>query len=94
MLGHLVNASGSVELGLTVLGLRDGFIPPTINLTDPDPGCDLDFVPNVGRARQFDHAMKLSLAFGGHLVAAVVRRWNGANGFAYPTVRTRQNEAA
>jgi 3-oxoacyl-(acyl-carrier-protein) synthase len=78
MLGHLVNASGSVELALTALALRDGFAPPTLNLTNPDPDCDLDCVPLVGRARPFEHAIKLSIAFGGHLAAIVLRRWDGA----------------
>ena len=78
MLGHLVNASGSVELALTALALRDGFAPPTLNLTNPDPECDLDCVPLVGRARPFEHAIKLSIAFGGHLAAIVLRRWDGA----------------
>jgi 3-oxoacyl-(acyl-carrier-protein) synthase len=86
MLGHLVNASGSVELALTTLALRDGFVPPTLNLTDPDPECDLDCVPLVGQPRRVQAALKLSLAFGGHLVAVVLRRWNDARcGFAYPT---------
>ena len=85
MLGHLVNASGPVELGLTVLGMRDGFAPPTLNLKEPDPSCDLDFVPMQGRSNRFQHAMKLSLAFGGHLVGAIIRRWNDAStGFRYP----------
>jgi 3-oxoacyl-(acyl-carrier-protein) synthase len=79
MLGHLVNASGSVELALTALALRDGFAPPTLNLTNPDPDCDLDCVPLVGRARPFEHAIKLSIAFGGHLAAIVLRRWDGAD---------------
>ena len=78
MLGHLVNASGSVELALTALALRDGFAPPTLNLTNPDPQCDLDCVPLVGRIRPFEHAIKLSIAFGGHLAAIVLRRWDGA----------------
>ena len=78
MLGHLVNASGSVELALTALALRDGFAPPTLNLTHPDPQCDLDCVPLVGRMRPFEHAIKLSIAFGGHLAAIVLRRWDGA----------------
>jgi 3-oxoacyl-(acyl-carrier-protein) synthase len=78
MLGHLVNASGSVELALTALALRDGFAPPTLNLTNPDPDCDLDCVPLVGRMRPFEHAIKLSIAFGGHLAAIVLRRWDGA----------------
>jgi 3-oxoacyl-(acyl-carrier-protein) synthase len=85
MLGHLVNASGSVELAITTLALRDGFAPPTLNLTDPDPECDLDCLPQVGRSVRFQHALKLSLAFGGHLVAVALRRWNDVqSGFAYP----------
>jgi 3-oxoacyl-(acyl-carrier-protein) synthase len=75
MLGHLVNASGSVELAITALALRDGFAPPTMNLTDPDPECDLDCIPMVGRVRPLEHALKLSIAFGGHLAAVSLRRW-------------------
>lgn len=91
MLGHLVNASGSVELALTVLGMRDGYAPPTLNLQNQDPRCDLDFVPSRARANRFQHAMKLSLAFGGHLVAAIVRRWNDVeSGFAYPVEERRR----
>jgi 3-oxoacyl-(acyl-carrier-protein) synthase len=87
-LGHLVNASGSVELALTTLALRDGFVPPTANLTDQDPECDLDCVPLVGQPRQVQTALKLALAFGGHLVAVAIRRWNDArSGFAYPPRR-------
>jgi 3-oxoacyl-(acyl-carrier-protein) synthase len=78
MLGHLVNASGTVELALTALAMRDGFAPPTMNLTHPDPACDLDCVPLVGRRVPFEHSLKLSIAFGGHLAALVVRRWNDA----------------
>jgi 3-oxoacyl-(acyl-carrier-protein) synthase len=78
MLGHLVNASGSVELAITALALRDGFAPPTLNLTTPDPECDLDCIPLVGRVRPLEHALKLSIAFGGHLAAVALRRWTGA----------------
>jgi 3-oxoacyl-(acyl-carrier-protein) synthase len=85
MLGHLVNASGSVELAVTTLALRDGFVPPTLNLTNPDPKCDLDCIPLIGRRSRFEHALKLSVAFGGHLAAVTLRRWNDAQtGFAYP----------
>ncbi len=88
MLGHLVNASGSVELALTTLALRDGFVPPTLNLTDPDPQCDLNCVPLIGQSRRVQTALKLSLAFGGHLVAVALRRWNDARtGFSYPVSR-------
>lgn len=85
MLGHLVNAAGSVEMAITVLALRDGFAPPTLNLTHPDPDCDLDCIPLVGRPYRFDHALKLSIAFGGHLAAVALRRWNDPRtGFDYP----------
>ena len=88
ILGHLVNASGSVELALTALALRDGFVPPTMNLTDPDPDCDLNCVPLIGQTDRVQVAMKLALAFGGHLVAIAIRRWNDARtGFQYPTRR-------
>ena len=76
MLGHLVNASGVVELAITVLALRDGFAPPTLNLSDQDPRCNLDCVPQVGRAGRLEWALKLSVAFGGHLVAVAARRWD------------------
>lgn len=85
MIGHLVNASGSVETAVTALALRDGFLPPTINLEDPDPRCELDHVALTGRVRRPQIAMKLSVAFGGHLVALVLRRWEEAQGgFGYP----------
>jgi 3-oxoacyl-(acyl-carrier-protein) synthase len=77
MLGHLVNASGSVELAITALALRDGFAPPTLNLTEPDPECDLDCIPMYGRVQPLEHALKLSIAFGGHLAAIALRRWSG-----------------
>jgi len=91
ILGHLVNASGTVELALTVLGMRDGYAPPTISLEQQDPALDLDFVPQVVRSNRFQCAIKMSLAFGGHLVAAAVRRWNNADsGFAYPDAPVRR----
>ena len=84
-LGHLVNAAGSVELAITALALRDGFVPPTLNLTHPDPECDLDCVPQIGRSLKLEFAMKLSVAFGGHLGAIILRRWNDArSGFGEP----------
>jgi 3-oxoacyl-(acyl-carrier-protein) synthase len=85
MLGHLLTAAGSVELAVTTLALRDGFVPPTLNLTDQDPECDLDCTPLIGRLRRFNHALKISVAFGGHLAAVALRRWNdAASGFEYP----------
>ena len=84
VMGHLVNAAGSVELAISILALRDGFAPPTVNLTDPDPECDLDCIPFVGRQQQFEHALKLSVAFGGHLAAIALRRWSDAGDRSLP----------
>ena len=87
-LGHMINSAGAAELAITALAMRDGFAPPTLNLTDPDPACAFDCLPLVGRTNQFQHALKLSLAFGGHLVAILLSRWNdAANGYAYPAIR-------
>lgn len=88
VLGHLINAAGSVELAITTLALRDGFAPPTMNLHRQDPECDLDCLPMFGREVQFEHALKLSVAFGGHLAAVALRRWNDeVSGFAYPALK-------
>jgi 3-oxoacyl-[acyl-carrier-protein] synthase II len=74
-IGHLLGAAGAAELALTCLAVRDGFVPPTLNLDDPDPACDLDGTPHVGRPRAIRAALKLSIGFGGHLAVAVVRGW-------------------
>lgn len=73
-LGHLLGAAGSVETAVMLLALRDGIIPPTVNLNHPDPQCDLDYVPCESRSQSLQTAMKLSLGFGGHLAAALFRR--------------------
>jgi 3-oxoacyl-[acyl-carrier-protein] synthase II len=72
-IGHLLGAAGSAELAIACLAIRDGFVPPTLNLDDPDPACDLDATPHVGRPRPIRAALKLSIGFGGHLAAAVLR---------------------
>ena len=74
ILGHLINAAGSVELAITALAMRDGFVPPTLNLTHPDPQCDLDCIPLVGRKNSIGCALKLSVAFGGTLAAVALKR--------------------
>jgi 3-oxoacyl-(acyl-carrier-protein) synthase len=85
VLGHMVNAAGGAELAITLLAMRDGFAPPTMNLTDPDPELTFDCLPLVGRRNRFQNSLKLSVAFGGHLVAVALSRWNeAASGFAYP----------
>ena len=71
-LGHLLGASGGVELIFCALALRDGVIPPTINLENPDPLCDLDYTPNTARRRNISMAMSNSFGFGGHNGSLVI----------------------
>jgi len=78
-IGHLLGGAGSVELAATLLAMRDGLVPPTANLTEPDPDCSLDYTPVKARPRRIETALKLSLGFGGHLAAAVLRAWDGQN---------------
>ena len=65
MIGHLLGAAGSVEAILTILALRDGVAPPTINLDNPSPGCDLNYVPHHAQERVIRHALSNSFGFGG-----------------------------
>ena len=76
MIGHTLGAAGAIEAIFCVLGMRDGVIPPTINLDDPDPHCDLDYVPNASRKKAFDISMSNSMGFGGHNASLVIRRWS------------------
>jgi 3-oxoacyl-[acyl-carrier-protein] synthase II len=73
-LGHSLGASGGIEMVVTVKALAQGVIPPTINLTNPDPVCDLDYTPNAARERRFNYAMSNSFGFGGHNASVVVGR--------------------
>jgi len=66
MTGHMLGAAGAVEAIACVLALREGVVPPTIGLTEPDPDCDLDYVPLEARKADFDAALSSSLGFGGH----------------------------
>jgi len=77
MVGHLLGASGGVEMIATVLTIGRGIIPPTINLDTPDPQCDLDYVPNVAREQKVDLAMSNSFGFGGHNASLLVSRFTG-----------------
>ncbi|HXW90184.1 MAG TPA: beta-ketoacyl-ACP synthase II [Terriglobales bacterium] len=75
MTGHLLGGAGGLEAGITILALRDQILPPTINLDDPDPECDLDYVPNHARKAEFEYAMSNSFGFGGTNGALLFRRW-------------------
>jgi 3-oxoacyl-[acyl-carrier-protein] synthase II len=74
MIGHLFGAAGAVEGVATVLAIRDGILPPTINLTDPDPACALDLVPNQARKGQVEVALSNGFGFGGHNAVVMFRR--------------------
>lgn len=76
--GHLLGAASAVELAATVLALRHGLVPPTINLDTPDPDCDLDYVPHVARPREIRAALSTACGFGGQNSAVVIRRHGGA----------------
>ena len=75
MMGHLIGAAGAAELITCVLAIRDGIVPPTINLNDPDPQLDLDYVPNVPRKMKVNVAMKESFGFGGQNNVVIVKKW-------------------
>jgi len=75
MTGHLLGGAGGLEAAITVLALRDQIVPPTINLDNPDEGCDLDFVAHTARPVSMDYAMSNSFGFGGTNGCLVFRRW-------------------
>ena len=77
MLGHLIGAAGAAELITCVLAIRDGIVPPTINLNDPDPALDLDYVPNKPRNVPVNVAMNESFGFGGQNDVVIVKKWAG-----------------
>lgn len=77
--GHLMGAAGSVEAVFTIKAINEGFIPPTVNLDDPDPECDLNYTPNVGVPRNIDYAMSNSFGFGGHNAVLIFGKYH-ANG--------------
>jgi 3-oxoacyl-[acyl-carrier-protein] synthase II len=78
MVGHLLGAAGGVSAIACVFAIRDGIVPPTINLTDPDPKCDLDYVPNVARKMTVNAALANGFGFGGQNAVAVFKRYEAA----------------
>ena len=71
--GHLLGAAGGVELAACLMAMRDNIIPPTINLENQDPECDLDYTPNVAREVEVKSALSNSFGFGGHNASVLVR---------------------
>jgi len=78
MLGHLIGAAGAIEAVICIMAIQYGIIPPTINLTHPDPECDLDYVPNVARQAKVTTTLSNSFGFGGHNSCLVFRRYSEA----------------
>ena len=75
MTGHLLGAAGAVESIATILAIKNGIIPPTINYETPDPECDLDYTPNTAREKKVDVAVNTNLGFGGHNAALILKRY-------------------
>ncbi len=75
MMGHLIAAAGVTEMIVCLMAIRDNILPPTINYENPDPDCDLDYVPNVARSARCDYALNNSFGFGGQNISLVVGRY-------------------
>jgi 3-oxoacyl-(acyl-carrier-protein) synthase len=74
-IGHMLGAAGAIEIIATALSLRDGVLPPTVNLDERDPACDLDYVPNVAREKEIRYAVSISAGSGGSNAVVVLGKW-------------------
>ncbi len=77
MMGHMIGAAGAIEAAVCILAIQHGVVPPTINLENADPDCDLDYVPNVARKQRVRAAMSNSFGFGGHNSVLILREYAG-----------------
>ena len=75
MTGHMLGASGALEFVISILAIKDGYLPPTINYRQVDPACDLNYIPNQGIKKEIEAAMSNSFGFGGHNAVLVARKW-------------------
>ena len=78
MIGHLIGGAGAVEAAICIMAIQNGIIPPTINLTNPDPECDLDYVPNVARSTTVNTTLSNSFGFGGHNSTLIFQKYREA----------------
>ena len=76
MHGHMLGATGAVELIASAIALESGILPPTIGYKEPDPDCDLDYIPNTARKVQAEVALSSSLGFGGHNGCIILKKYN------------------
>jgi 3-oxoacyl-[acyl-carrier-protein] synthase II len=77
MTGHLLGGAGGLEAGISVLALRDQILPPTVNYENPDPACDLDYIPNHARKAEVHYALSNSFGFGGTNASLIFKLWDG-----------------
>ncbi|MEC8200291.1 MAG: beta-ACP synthase, partial [Pseudomonadota bacterium] len=77
MIGHALGGAGALELAAVVLGMRDGIAPPTANYQEPDPECDLEYIPNEAREMEINVAISNSFAFGGLNAVVALRKFDG-----------------
>ena len=75
MTGHLLGAAGGIEAAFTVMAINESVVPPTINLENPDPDCDLNYVPNISKRGNVEIAMSNSLGFGGHNASLLFKKF-------------------
>jgi 3-oxoacyl-(acyl-carrier-protein) synthase len=82
MTGHLLGASGAVELAACVMAIQESIVHPTVNYEYPDPDCDLNYVPNTAIKKEIKIAMSNSLGFGGHNATLILKKYQSQRGIS------------